>query len=175
VKRRGFLGGALALGASPAAAREVMAEHKAPLPMLSPPITDGRGRDLTLAAFRGRTVLLNIWATWCPPCRAEMPTLDRLQANLGGPEFHVVALSIDRGGLETVRAFYADIGIKHLDLYVSEQLRAMTALGVAGLPTTLLVSAQGREVARKLGPAEWDSPSAISQIKRVILEGRSQK
>ena len=163
MKRRGFLGGALVLGASPVAAREVMAEHKVPLPMLSPPVTDGRGRDLTLAAFRGRTVLLNIWATWCPPCRAEMPTLDRLQANLGGPEFHVVALSIDRGGLETVRAFYADIGIKHLDL------------GVAGLPTTLLVSAQGREVARKLGPAEWDSPSAISQIKRVILEGRSQK
>ena len=128
MKRRGFLGGALALGATPAAARPVMAEHNTPLPMLSPPITDVRGRNLTLSDFRGRTVLLNIWATWCAPCRDEMPTLDRLQAKLGGSEFHVLALSIDRGGFDTVRAFYSDIGIQHLALYASDQLRAMMAL-----------------------------------------------
>tara|TARA_R110002012_G_scaffold313726_1_gene525585 strand:+ start:9009 stop:9524 length:516 start_codon:yes stop_codon:yes gene_type:complete len=171
MKRRGFLGGALALGATPAAARPVMAEHNTPLPMLSPPITDVRGRNLTLSDFRGRTVLLNIWATWCAPCRDEMPTLDRLQAKLGGSEFHVLALSIDRGGFDTVRAFYSDIGIQHLALYASDQLRAMMALGVVGLPTTLLVSAEGREVARKVGPADWDSPAVISQIKRVISKG----
>ena len=171
MKRRGFLSGALALGASPAAARNVMAEHQKPLPMLSPPITDGAGRSLTLADFRGRTVLLNIWATWCPPCRDEMPTLDRLQARLGGAEFHVLALSIDKGGFDTVRAFYAEIGITHLDLYLADQLRGMMAFGVVGLPTTLLVNPQGREVARKVGPAAWDSPAAISQIQRVITKG----
>jgi thiol-disulfide isomerase/thioredoxin len=171
VKRRCFLSGALALGASPAAARAVMAEHERPVPMLSPPITDGAGRSLTLADFRGRTLLLNIWATWCPPCRDEMPTLDRLQAQLGGAEFHVLALSIDKGGFDSVRAFYAEIGIAHLDLYLADQLRGMMAFGVVGLPTTLLVNPQGREVARKVGPAAWDSPAAISQIRRVIAKG----
>ena len=149
MKRRGFLGGALALGASPAAARTLMAEHQKPLPMLSPPITDGAGRSLTLADFRGRTLLLNIWATWCAPCRHEMPTLDRLQARLAGPEFQVLALSIDKGGFDAVRAFYAGIGITHLDLYLADQLRAMMALG----------------------PVAWDSPAAISQIQRVITKG----
>jgi len=171
VKRRGFLGGALALGASPAAARTLMAEHQNPLPMLSPPITDGAGRSLTLADFRGRTLLLNIWAPWCAPCRHEMPTLDRLQARMGGPEFQVLALSIDKGGFDTVRAFYAEVGIAHLDLYLADQLRAMMAFGVVGLPTTLLVNSQSREVARKVGPAAWDSPAAISQIQRVITKG----
>jgi thiol-disulfide isomerase/thioredoxin len=171
VKRRCFLSGALALGASPAAARAVMAEHERPLPMLSPPITDGAGRSLTLSDFRGRTLLLNIWATWCPPCRDEMPTLDRLQAQLGGAEFHVLTLSIDKGGFDIVRAFYAEIGIAHLDLYLADQLRGMMAFGVVGLPTTLLVNPQGREVARKVGPAAWDSPAAISQIRRVIAKG----
>jgi len=171
VKRRGFLGGALALGASPAAARTLMAEHQNPLPMLSPPITDGAGRSLTLADFRGRTLLLNIWAPWCAPCRHEMPTLDRLQARMGGPEFQVLALSIDKGGFDTVRAFYAEVGIAHLDIYLADQLRAMMAFGVVGLPTTLLVNSQSREVARKVGPAAWDSPAAISQIQRVITKG----
>lgn len=171
MKRRGFLGGALAFGATPASARTLMAEHQEPLPMLSPPITDGAGRSLTLADFRGRTLLLNIWATWCPPCREEMPTLDRLQAQLGGAEFHVLALSIDKGGFVAVRAFYAEIGITHLDLYLADQLRGMMAFGVVGLPTTLLVNPEGREVARKVGPAAWDSPAAISQIQRVITKG----
>ena len=141
MKRRGFLSGALALGASPVAARTVMAEHQKPLPMLSPPITDGAGRSLTLADFSGRTV------------------------------FHVLALSIDKGGFDIVRDFYAEIGITHLDLYLADQLRAMMAFGVVGLPTTLLVNPQGHEVARKVGPAAWDSPAAISQIQRVITEG----
>jgi|TARA_R100000789_G_scaffold72194_2_gene67940 thiol-disulfide isomerase/thioredoxin len=171
VKRRVFLGGALALGSTPVAARTLMVEHQKPLPMLSPPITDGAGRSLTLAEFRGRTLLLNIWATWCAPCRHEMPTLDRLQERLGGPEFHVLALSIDKGGFDAVRAFYTEIGITHLDLYLANQLRGMMAFGVVGLPTTLLVNPQGREVARKIGPAAWDSRAAISQIQRVITKG----
>ncbi len=142
MRRRDFLSGALALGAAPAWAGQIVPEHTKPLPMLSPPFNDAAGRELTLEDFKGRTVLLNIWATWCVPCREEMPTLDRLQARLGGSDFHVLALSIDRAGLNTVRSFYAEIGIKHLDLYVADQLRTMLAFGVVGLPTTILINPQ---------------------------------
>ena len=171
MRRRGFLGGALALGAAPAQARPIMPEHDRPRPLLSPPFTNAAGQDLGLSDFQGRTVLLNIWATWCVPCREEMPTLDRLEARLGGENFHVLALSIDRAGFGAVRDFYTQIGIRHLQLYLADQTRAMLGFGVIGLPTTILIDTRGREVARRVGPAEWDSPAAITQFKRVIAKG----
>jgi len=127
-------------------------------------------RDLTLADFEGRVVLLNIWATWCPPCREEMPTLDALQARLGGSDFHVLPLSIDRAGLEPVRRFYRETGIRNLDLYIAEDTRAMLALAVVGLPTTILIDRIGRERGRLAGPAEWNSPEAVAQISALIDE-----
>lgn len=168
MRRRDFLTGALALAASPALARPVMPFHDAPRALLSPPFTDGDGRALTLANFRGRIVLLNVWATWCVPCREEKPTLDRLQARLGGVAFQVLPLSVDRAGLEPVRRFYEEIGIRHLGQYLAEDLRAMLALGVIGLPTTLLIDREGREIARLVGPAEWDSPEAVAQFETAI-------
>src|SRR3546814_10909898 len=96
-----------------------------------------------------------------------MPTLDRLQAMLGGPDFEIVALSIDRGGLEAVRAFFAEIGIKSLRIYLDQPGASMRALGVLGVPTTLLINREGREVGRLSGPAEWDSPEAVDQIGRA--------
>lgn len=131
---------------------------------------DGDGRNLTLADFEGRVVLLNIWATWCPPCREEMPTLDALQARLGGSDFHVLPLSIDRTGLEPVRRFYRETGIRNLDLYIAEDTRAMLALAVVGLPTTILIDRIGRERGRLAGPAEWNSPEAVAQISALIDE-----
>lgn len=131
---------------------------------------DGDGRNLTLADFEGRVVLLNIWATWCPPCREEMPTLDALQARLGGSDFHVLPLSIDRAGLEPVRRFYRETGIRNLDLYIAEDTRAMLALAVVGLPTTILIDRIGRERGRLAGPAEWNSPEAVAQISALIDE-----
>ncbi|TIX34583.1 MAG: TlpA family protein disulfide reductase, partial [Mesorhizobium sp.] len=80
-----------------------------------------------------------IWATWCAPCRKEMPTLDRLQAKLGGPDFEVVALSMDRAGPEIVKKFFAEIGIKHLALSIDASGKAMFAIGSVGLPATLLI------------------------------------
>jgi len=173
--RRGFIGGALALAASPAAARPVMPEHASPRPLLSPPFKNGAGQDLTLADFHGRTVLLNIWATWCVPCREEMPTLDRIEARLGGSEFHVLALSIDRAGSGAVRSFYEEIGIRHLAVYLGDQTRVMLGFGVIGLPTTILIDTQGRELARRVGPADWDSPAALSQFQRTIEKGRTSR
>ena len=112
MKRRELLTGMAAIGvARPVQARPLMPLHEKPREMLSPPFVDGAGRDLTLADFRGRVVLLNIWATWCVPCREEMPTLDALQEKLGGDDFHVLPLSIDRAGMKVVRRFYEEIGL----------------------------------------------------------------
>ena len=129
---------------------------------------DEEGHDLTLADFRGRVVLLNLWATWCVPCRKEMPALDRLQARLGGDEFLVIPLSIDRGGVAAVKRFYQEIGIERLGIYVDPSGRGSRGLAIPGLPTTLLIDRQGREVARKMGAAEWDGPEMVSLIRRTI-------
>jgi thiol-disulfide isomerase/thioredoxin len=146
--------------------RLVPAKKPAPLPEVR--FTDGEGRPLTLADFRGRMVLLNVWATWCTPCREEMPTLDRLQAQLGGPDFEVVALSIDHDGIAAVRKFYREISIKHLRSYNDPEMRATTALGVLGIPATLLIDREGREIGRALGPAEWDAPEVVETIRKHL-------
>ena len=137
-----------------------------PVPELR--FVDGAGQPRTLGDFRGKVVLLNFWATWCVPCRKEMPALDRVQASLGGPDFEVVALSIDRKGLPAVQAFYAELGLKELAIYVDESGRAANQVGALGLPTTLLVDAQGNEVGRAVGPREWDSPTALAEIQQRI-------
>ena len=103
-----------------AAAQELMKSlvlHDAPKPVAAVEFADAQGRSRSLADFKGKVVLLNLWATWCVPCRQEMPTLDRLQGTLGGAEFEVVPLSIDRGGLETVRKFYSEINVRNLAIY----------------------------------------------------------
>jgi len=139
--------------------------HEAPRPLPEIRFEDGNGEALTLADLRGKTVLLNIWATWCVPCREEMPTLDALEAELGGPSFEVVPLSVDRAGPEVVRKFYAEIGIEHLGLYIDASMRASFDLQAPGLPTTLLIDSEGRELGRLVGPAEWDTPEMIAFLK----------
>lgn len=142
----------------------VLRMHAAPREIGALAFTDGQGKARTLADFRGKTVLLNLWATWCPPCREEMPSLDRLQKALGGNAFEVVALSIDAEGAPVVERFYKELGIGALAIYVDPGMRAPSALKTPGLPTTLLIDAQGRELGRHAGPAEWDS----AEVQRVI-------
>lgn len=142
--------------------------HEAPRPLPEIEFEDGNGEALTLADLRGKTVLLNIWATWCVPCREEMPTLDALEAELGGPGFEVVPLSVDRAGPEVVRKFYAEIGIEHLGLYIDASMRASFDLQAPGLPTTLLIDSEGRELGRLVGPAEWDTPEMIAFLKNHL-------
>ncbi len=139
-----------------------------PRPM--PPIyfDDAAGRSLTIADFRGRVVLLNFWATWCEPCRQEMPTLDRLAAKLGGPGFAVVPVSIDRGGAAAVKPFYKKLGLEKLAVYLDASGKAPATLGLPGVPTTLLIDREGREVARKMGEADWDSPQMIALVRRYL-------
>ena len=129
---------------------------------------DDQGHQLTLGDFRGRVVLLNVWATWCVPCRKEMPRLDRLQARLGGKDFLVIALSIDRDGVAPVKRFYQELKLEKLAIYVDPSGKGSRTLVIPGVPTTLLIDRQGREAARKMGPAEWDGAEMVSLVERTI-------
>jgi thiol-disulfide isomerase/thioredoxin len=144
-------------------------------PFALPRITfeDGERRPRTLEDFRGRVVLLNVWATWCPPCRKEMQALDRLRAARGGDDFEVVALSVDHGGVDAVKRLYADIGVQNLAIAVDPSAESGNALGVIGLPTTLLVDREGREAGRFVGAAEWDAPATIAFLNSLV--GRTQE
>jgi thiol-disulfide isomerase/thioredoxin len=126
---------------------------------------DGTGRIMSLSEFHGRPVVLNIWATWCVPCRREMPALDRLQAEFGKSGLLVLPLSIDRRGAPAVRQFYRDRGLAALGVYIDRSGEAVGDLGTVGLPTTLLVDRDGHEIGRKIGPAEWDSPQIAALIR----------
>jgi thiol-disulfide isomerase/thioredoxin len=129
---------------------------------------DAGGKERTLADWRGKVVLLNLWATWCVPCRKEMPALDRLQQELGSDKFEVVAVSVDRKGIEGARKFLDDTKAGKLALYVDPTTRMLSDLKAVGLPATVLIDAQGREVGRLLGPAEWDSEDAKRLIRAAL-------
>jgi thiol-disulfide isomerase/thioredoxin len=144
---------------------ELHAEPRA-LPALR--LVDASGASTSLAAFRGRAVLLNFWATWCPPCRAEMPDLDRLQGTLGGPRFEVVAVSIDVEGIAVVAPYWRSLGITRLRAW-HDAFHDAGALVAAGIPLTLLVDAHGREVGRRRGPARWDDAALTELIRRRLL------
>jgi thiol-disulfide isomerase/thioredoxin len=129
---------------------------------------DAAGREHSLADFRGKIVLLNVWATWCEPCREEMPALDRLQAKLGGERFQVVAVSVDQQGASIASKFYGEVAIKALPLYVDPTARAAFLLKVPGLPATLLVDRSGREIGRHLGAVRWDAPEVVERLQRAM-------
>ena len=162
----GLVAAALPIAAAQEPSRNFII-HEAPKPIEAIQFEDVDGRSRSLNDFRGKVVLLNIWATWCTPCRKEMPTLDRLQAALGGANFEVVALSIDRS-MDAVRKFFAEIGIQKLAIYRDSSAKATRQLGAVGLPTTLLIDREGGEVGRLIGPAEWDSPDIVAFISCVI-------
>jgi len=129
---------------------------------------DAEGRERTLADWRGKTVLLNLWATWCLPCRKEMPALDRLQATLGSDQFQVVAISVDRTGLTGAKKFLEETKTPNLGVYADPTARLASTLRAAGLPATLLIDKEGRELGRLLGPAEWDGEAARRLIQSAL-------
>ena len=129
---------------------------------------DGAGKSLTLADWKGKVVLLNLWATWCGPCRKEMPALDRLQKEFGSEKFEVVALSVDRQGAGASKKFLEETKAANLRLYVESTSKSIGLLRAPGLPTTLLIDAEGREIGRLAGPAEWDSADAKRLLQSVL-------
>lgn len=135
--------------------------HDAPVAAPELEFSGADGSMLTLFDYRGRYVLVNVWATWCAPCREELPTLDALQTAIGGPTFEVIALSIDTGRRPVVERLFSEISIADLDALIDDTGSAMRDLEIYALPTTVLFDGDGREIGRKIGPADWGGPTAI--------------
>lgn len=161
----------------PFAKGEIAALSLAQEPRRIPSLTfaNADGKPMSLKDFEGKLLLVNLWATWCVPCRKEMPALDTLQKDLGGDRFEVVAINLDTRDPEKPKAFLNEIGIKSLSFFADSGTKSFQALRAAGrgfgLPTTLLVDAKGCEVGFLAGPAEWASPDAQTLIKAALQPG----
>jgi thiol-disulfide isomerase/thioredoxin len=146
----------------------VVKGERKPVPEIS--FTAENGAVLSLGQWKGRVLLVNLWATWCAPCRKEMPALAALQSEMGSKDFEVVAISVDRKGLEASAKFLNEVGATALKLYADPSTEALTKLQAVGLPASVLIDREGREIGRLLGPAEWNSPDAKALITAALAE-----
>ena len=164
----------LARRLAPLAHGEVAALTMATAPLRLPDLAfeDAEGRRKKLSDWRGRTVLVNLWATWCVPCRKEMPALESLQTRLGGPNFEVVAVNIDTRDPEKPKNFWKEVNLTRLGYFSDPKAKVfqeLKAIGRAlGMPTSVLVDGEGCEIATIAGPAEWDSDDAIKLITAAV-------
>jgi thiol-disulfide isomerase/thioredoxin len=162
--------GASSSGAATASGLERLVRVDPPGALSGVAFSDGEGRARDLGAWRGKVVLVNLWATWCAPCKREMPSLDRLQAKLGGADFAVLPISLDRTGPEKPRQFLASNGLKNLDLFLDSANTLMQTMRAPGLPLSVILDRQGREIARLAGPAEWDGAEAETLIRTLLAQ-----
>jgi thiol-disulfide isomerase/thioredoxin len=159
---------------APLARGEVAALTMTRTPFLVPNVAfkDTEGREHSLSEWRGRTVLLNLWATWCVPCRREMPALDALEGDLGGPHFQVVAVNIDTRDPQKPLAFLKEVGVTHLAYYTDRSAKVFQELKMAGkafgMPTTLIVDRSGCEIGEMAGPAAWASPDGVKFVSAAV-------
>jgi thiol-disulfide isomerase/thioredoxin len=162
---------------APLARGEVAAVNvtKAPKPAPEADFLGPEGQAMSLSDLKGRMVLVNLWATWCVPCRQEMPALDRLQAELGGQDFEVVAINVDTRNPDKPKVWLQENNISRLAYYADPTGKLLQVLQrsghVVGLPTTVLVDASGCEIAVLKGPAEWDSPDALRLVRAALGRG----
>jgi thiol-disulfide isomerase/thioredoxin len=174
VSRRVLLGGVAATSATLALARQgsaaggTLVEFAPRRALADAAFRDAEGGERRLADFAGTGLVVNLWATWCPPCVEEMPALDRLARQVRGEGIEVLALSQDRGGAEVVRAFYGRLGIRYLGIWLDPRGAAGRAWGKRGLPTTLIVDRAGMEAARLEGITEWDAAPMVARIRRLV-------
>ena len=166
----------LAKKVAPLARGELAALTMAKVPLRVPDLAfeDSDGKPRKLSEWRGRTVLVNLWATWCVPCRKEMPALERLEAKLGGDKFQVVAVNIDTRDLEKPKAFLKDANLTHLGNFSDAKAKVfqdLKSIGLAlGMPTSVLIDGKGCQIGNMAGPAEWDSEDAIKLIQATIAQ-----
>ncbi|MEQ1889750.1 MAG: TlpA disulfide reductase family protein [Alphaproteobacteria bacterium] len=161
---------AAAADAASAAGLQNFVTKIVPAPLPEVQFQDAAGNFHNLAEYKGKVVLVNFWATWCAPCRAEMPSLDRLQKAMASKDFTVVIVSLDRAGYAKAAAFLNEIGVVNLTTYIDPGIRAARKLGALGLPVTLLLNRKGDEIGRLTGPAEWDSPGARALISKYVAD-----
>ncbi|KJS41634.1 MAG: thioredoxin [Roseovarius sp. BRH_c41] len=147
--------------------------HSAPTPAPLTEFTRADGTTGTLADFQGRYVVLNFWATWCAPCRAEMPTLSTLQTEMRGDTFEVVTIATGRNAPTAMAKFFDEIGVDNLPLHTDPKSALARAMGIFGLPITVILDPEGHEIARLLGDAHWDSDSAKA-IVQALVEGKGE-
>ncbi|MDG4649018.1 TlpA disulfide reductase family protein [Roseibacterium sp. SDUM158017] len=142
--------------------------HAEPRPASDLPFLRVDGDEGSLADYRGRMVLLNFWATWCAPCREEMPSLQNLQARLGGEDFSVVTLATGFNQPQAIQRFFEETGVSDLQQYRDINQQIAREMGVFGLPITVILDPEGREIARLRGDAHWDSPEAVAVIEALL-------
>jgi len=151
-----------------------MAEQSAPkgvdilaskIPTANIRITDPKGQPSGLSAFEGRTIVLNVWATWCGPCIKELPSLERLSDKLDPSKAMVLLVSQDKGGVAVAKPFLDRLGIKNLETYGDPSSKLSRDLAIRGLPTTFVISPNGQIVGRVEGPLEWDAPDMVEFIR----------
>lgn len=171
LSRRHFIATALAASTWPAYAAKVaqgLFITNPAKPLAEIDIRDNQGQQAGVATWRRKPALVNLWASWCLPCVAELPALDRLKPMIEPEGLRVIALCLDRSGAVGAVNTYARLGIKNLSVHVDHERKAGEAFGVAVLPTTLLLDAQAREVARFVGPAAWDGPESLALLRALI-------
>lgn len=144
--------------------------HSAPEVAGEAVVTDPEGGEHSLADYRGKIVVLNFWATWCNPCRVEMPTLSALEAALGGEDFAVVPVATGRNKVAAIRRFFGEIEVDNLPILLDPKKKLSGEMGVMGLPVTVILDREGNELARLMGDADWNSESARA-ILTALIEG----
>lgn len=172
---------ALALGANAAVAADTEALmamregdmqklifHDTPQEVSNATFTDVEGGEFTLSDWKGKTVLVNFWATWCAPCRKEMPGLDRLQTEMGGDDFEVVTIATGRNSVQGIVKFFEETGVETLPILLDPQSKLGRDMGVLGLPITVILNEDGQEIARLRGDAEWDSDNAKAILGALV-------
>lgn len=132
------------------------------------PFQNSEGKEVTLQSFKGKVLVLNFWATWCPPCVREMPSLDKLQEELGGDNFEVVTLTFDRLGVKRINKFFEKFNLKNIMPYVDQQDQVAKAFDTFALPSTFLIDAEGNVLGKLSGPADWASEDALALIKPLL-------
>ena len=169
---------ALGIGANAALAGEIdwQAAHDGglaklvqtdPTPVPDTSFTDPEGGTHSLADYRGKVVLLNFWATWCAPCREEMPSLDALQAELGGDDFQVVAIAAGHNPAPAIEKFLTEAKITNLPVLLDPRQGLARGMGVMGMPVTILIDRDGNEIARLIGGADWASEASKTLIRQA--------
>lgn len=169
---------ALCLGANAVAAQDgselltgdmrAMVLHDDPQDVPEVRFTDADGAEMTLAAFEGQFVVLNFWATWCAPCREEMPSLNTLQQQMGGEDFAVVTIASGRNPMPAITRFFDEEGITDLPIYLDPRQTMSRQMGVLGLPITVLLNPDGQEIGRLRGDADWAGEDAIALLTTLV-------